>query len=82
MRVLVHYVICNDIIGKLLPGLYGRYFLRLFIDNRLPLRTELKTVDGRGHYIFNFPDQTAFAPNSKYYLFSIPQKEVENNPNL
>lgn len=42
----------------------------------------VKTVNGRGHSVFNFPDQTAFAPNSKYYLFSIPQKEVENNPNL
>ncbi len=42
----------------------------------------VKTVNGRGHSVFNFPDQTAFAPNSKYYLFSIPQKEIENNPNL
>ncbi|KMQ66239.1 carbohydrate-binding protein SusD [Chryseobacterium angstadtii] len=42
----------------------------------------VKTVNGRGHSVFNFPDQTAFAPNSKYYLFSIPQKEFENNPNL
>jgi hypothetical protein len=42
----------------------------------------VKTVNGRGHSIFNFPDQSAFAPNSKYYLFSIPQKEIENNPNL
>ncbi|KFF13936.1 carbohydrate-binding protein SusD [Chryseobacterium soli] len=42
----------------------------------------VKTVNGRGHSIFAFPDQTAFAPNSRYYLFSIPQKEIENNPNL
>ncbi|MFN1219562.1 RagB/SusD family nutrient uptake outer membrane protein [Chryseobacterium kwangjuense] len=42
----------------------------------------VKTVNGRGHSVFNFPDQSAFAPNSKYYLFSIPQKEIENNPNL
>ncbi|SHM15618.1 RagB/SusD family nutrient uptake outer membrane protein [Chryseobacterium polytrichastri] len=42
----------------------------------------VKTVNGRGHTIYAFPDQTSFAPNSKYYLFSIPQKEVENNPNL
>ncbi|MBV8324738.1 RagB/SusD family nutrient uptake outer membrane protein [Chryseobacterium sp.] len=42
----------------------------------------IKTVDGRGHSIFAFPDQSGFVPNSKYYLFSIPQKEFENNPNL
>lgn len=42
----------------------------------------VKTVNGRGHTIFAFPDQTAFVPNSRYYLFSIPQKETENNPNL
>jgi hypothetical protein len=42
----------------------------------------VKTVNGRGHTIYALPDQTSFAPNSKYYLFSIPQKEVENNPNL
>lgn len=42
----------------------------------------VKTVDGRGHSIFNFPDKTEFVPNSRYYLFSIPQKEFENNPNL
>lgn len=42
----------------------------------------VKTVSGRGHSIFDFPDKTSFVPNSRYYLFSIPQKEVENNPNL
>lgn len=42
----------------------------------------VKTVNGRGHTIFAFPDQSAFVPNSRYYLFSIPQKEIENNPNL
>jgi hypothetical protein len=42
----------------------------------------VKTVNGRGHTIFGFPDQSAFVANSRYYLFSIPQKEVENNPNL
>jgi len=42
----------------------------------------VKTVNGRGHTIFAFPDQSAFVANSRYYLFSIPQKEIENNPNL
>ncbi|MGH1518969.1 RagB/SusD family nutrient uptake outer membrane protein [Chryseobacterium sp. JK1] len=41
-----------------------------------------KTVDGKGHSVFSFPDQSAFIPNSNYYLFSIPQRESENNPNL
>jgi len=61
-----------------------------FVDaNGQPIKVQIttpdgtvKTVNGRGHSIFNFPDQSAFAPNSKYYLFSIPQKEIENNPNL
>ncbi|SDQ34829.1 SusD family protein [Chryseobacterium soldanellicola] len=42
----------------------------------------VKTVNGRGHAVFAFPDQTPFVANSRYYLFSIPQKEIENNPNL
>jgi len=42
----------------------------------------VKTVNGRGHTIFAFPDQSMFVANSRYYLFSIPQKEIENNPNL
>ncbi len=42
----------------------------------------VKTVDGRGHSVFAFPDQSAFVSNSNYYLFSIPQREAENNPNL
>lgn len=42
----------------------------------------VKTVNGRGQSVLNFPDQSSFVPNSKYYLFSIPQKEIENNPNL
>jgi hypothetical protein len=42
----------------------------------------VKTVNGRGHTIFAFPDQSPFVANNRYYLFSIPQKEIENNPNL
>lgn len=51
------------------------------IQVQINVNGETKTVDGRGHTIFAFPDQSSFAPNSKYYLFSIPQKEIENNPN-
>lgn len=68
----------------------GTVVRKPFVDaNGQPIKVQvttpdgtIKTVNGRGHSVFNFPDQTAFAPNSKYYLFSIPQKEVENNPNL
>jgi len=42
----------------------------------------VKTVDGKGHSVLDFPDKSAFTPNSNYYLFSIPQREAENNPNL
>lgn len=52
------------------------------IQVQININGETKTVDGRGHTIFAFPDQSSFSPNSKYYLFSIPQKEIENNPNL
>ncbi|WP_228407575.1 MULTISPECIES: RagB/SusD family nutrient uptake outer membrane protein [Chryseobacterium] len=42
----------------------------------------VKTVDGKGHSVFDLPNKTPFVPNSPYYLFSIPLKEIENNPNL
>ncbi|OPC04485.1 carbohydrate-binding protein SusD [Elizabethkingia meningoseptica] len=42
----------------------------------------VKEVDARGHSVFTFPDKTDFTPNSRYYLFTIPQKEIESNPNL
>ena len=42
----------------------------------------VKSVNALGHSVFSFPDKTSFVPNSPYYLFSIPQKETESNPNL
>ncbi|MFC3200096.1 RagB/SusD family nutrient uptake outer membrane protein [Parapedobacter deserti] len=36
----------------------------------------------KGHYIRVFPDNSAFVPNSPYYLFPIPINEWNNNPNL
>lgn len=35
-----------------------------------------------GHTIRTQPDEKPFGKNSKYYNFSIPEKEVNNNPNL
>lgn len=35
-----------------------------------------------GHSVINFPDKTEFTPNSKYYLFRIPEKEELQNVNL
>lgn len=35
-----------------------------------------------GHWFLNFPDGTAFVPNSDYYLYAIPKEEVDANPNL
>lgn len=68
----------------------GSVVRKPFVDSEgKPIKVQIttpngtvKTVDGRGHSIFNFPDKSEFVPNSKYYLFSIPQKELENNPNL
>jgi hypothetical protein len=36
----------------------------------------------KGHYIRVFPDNSSFIANSRYYLFSIPINEINNNPNL
>jgi hypothetical protein len=36
----------------------------------------------KGHYVRVFPDNSAFVPNSPYYLFSIPVNEINTNPNL
>lgn len=35
-----------------------------------------------GHWFLNFPNGTAFVPNSTYYLYAIPDKETNANPNL
>lgn len=35
-----------------------------------------------GHHILNFPDKSDFTPNSKYYLYRIPNVEEIENPNL
>lgn len=48
---------------------------------------ETITVDGEevtleGHSIRQFSDNTPFTPNSKYYLFRIPEKEELQNPDL
>jgi hypothetical protein len=36
----------------------------------------------KGHYIRQFPNNSAFVPNSPYYLFSIPINEINTNPSL
>ncbi|WP_430613424.1 RagB/SusD family nutrient uptake outer membrane protein [Flavobacterium sp. JP2137] len=36
----------------------------------------------QGHRVFVFPDQTAFVPNSKYYLYRIPNSEELENSDL
>src|SRR5690606_7018268 len=45
---------------------------------------EVKTVNGQGHRVINFPGENdnAFKPNSPYYLFAISDDEVRRNPNL
>lgn len=35
-----------------------------------------------GHWFLDFPDGSPFTPNSRYYLYAIPQKEINANPNL
>ncbi|MGH2624889.1 MAG: RagB/SusD family nutrient uptake outer membrane protein, partial [Sphingobacterium sp.] len=41
-----------------------------------------KQVAAQGHRVVKFPDGTNFIANSRYYLFSIPQLEEEQNENL
>lgn len=41
-----------------------------------------KEMSVLGHWITKFPDGKSFFPNSTYYLFSIPDTEINNNPNL
>lgn len=41
-----------------------------------------KKVAGQGHRVIKFPDGTPFTKNSNYYLFSIPQAESLQNPDL
>lgn len=36
----------------------------------------------QGHHVLKFPDQSEFIPNSKYYLYRIPDVEQTTNPNL
>lgn len=35
-----------------------------------------------GHWFLNFPNGLPFTANSTYYLYAIPQKEINANPNL
>ena len=41
-----------------------------------------KKYHPEGHWFTSFPDGTKFVPNSIYYLYSIPEKETNANPNL
>lgn len=41
-----------------------------------------ETITVGGHTIISFSDGNAFTPNSKYYLFRIPEKEELQNANL
>lgn len=41
-----------------------------------------KTVTAKQHTTLRFPDGTDFKANSIYYLFNIPQSELNTNPNI
>ncbi len=41
-----------------------------------------ESVEALGHTLLIFPDRTSFVPNSRYYLFAIPQSERDRNENL
>lgn len=54
---------------------------QLIIDGKV-FTSNGSPVSIKGHTITSFPDGSSFAPNSIYYLFSIPVSETTNNPNL
>lgn len=68
----------------------GRVFRKSFLNSDgTPIQVEVTTpdgevkmVNGQGHRVINFPDGKEFTPNSRYYLFAIPDEEVRRNPNL
>lgn len=35
-----------------------------------------------GHWFLRFPNKEPFTPNSPYYLYAIPQREINANPNF
>lgn len=41
-----------------------------------------KEYNPEGHWFTSFPDGSRFIPNSVYYLYAIPEKETNANPNL
>lgn len=42
----------------------------------------IQSVNTRQHTTLKFPDGSAFKPNSPYYLFKIPQSELNTNPEI
>lgn len=52
------------------------------IEDGKPVIVDGDNVKIQGHTVTNFPDGSAFIANSSYYIFTIPEKETTNNPNL
>lgn len=50
--------------------------------NGQPIVVNNNNVTIKGHSVTKFPDGTSFSPNSPFYLFIIPSKEVISNSNL
>lgn len=43
---------------------------------------QTEMVPAEQHTTLKFPDGSSFTPNSPYYLFSVPQSEINTNPNI
>jgi hypothetical protein len=74
-----------DIIRNQLPVVRKAYVDGAGNDIQVTITTPAgvtKQVPARYHTALRFPDQTPFVANSPYYLFTIPQSEEQNNPNL
>ncbi|KZE83108.1 SusD family protein [Myroides marinus] len=52
------------------------------IDNAGVVKNVTVNLVANGHNVLNFPDKTAFVPNSKYYLYRITDSEINENPHL
>ncbi|KQB98636.1 RagB/SusD family nutrient uptake outer membrane protein [Pedobacter sp. Hv1] len=82
----------EEILNERRRELWGEGFRLLDILRlqRKPIRTETTdtfvsgsaNVTIKGHYIFQFSNNTPLVPNSPFYLFSIPINEINTNPNL
>jgi hypothetical protein len=79
------FFVLADIIRNQLPVVRKPYVDGSGADKQVTItQTDgtIKTVSIKYHSALKFADGTSFVANSPNYLFTIPQTEEQNNPNL